>query len=89
MQCLSSLKCRFKSNQKYYTDYINFMEDIISRGDTEKVPEKELCNSPAWYILHHGVYHPQKPGKIHVVFDCSAQYQDIAPNEHLFTGPDL
>lgn len=24
-----------------------------------------------WYIPHHGVYHPKKPDKIRVVFDCS------------------
>ncbi|XP_028298181.1 uncharacterized protein LOC114460481 isoform X2 [Gouania willdenowi] len=89
MQRLSSLERRFKKDQRYYTDYVNFMKDIIARGDAEKVPEKELCNTPAWYIPHHGVYHPQKPGKIRVVFDGSAQYQDTSLNEHLLTGPDL
>ncbi|XP_032425349.1 uncharacterized protein LOC116724101 isoform X1 [Xiphophorus hellerii] len=89
MQRLNSLKRRFIRDPKYYSDYAKFMEDIIARGDAEKVTEKELCNSPAWYIPHHGVYHPQKPGKIRVVFDCSAQYQDTSLNEHLLTGPDL
>ncbi|XP_038152621.1 uncharacterized protein LOC119790925 [Cyprinodon tularosa] len=89
MQRLSSLKRRFIRDQRYYSDYVRFMEDIIASGDAEKVPQKELCNSPAWYIPHHGVYHPQKPGKIRVVFDCSAQYQDTSLNEHLLTGPDL
>lgn len=65
------------------------MANMIACGDAEKVPEKELCNTPVWYIPHHGVYHPQKPGKIRVVFDCSAQYQDTSLNTHLLTGPDL
>lgn len=89
MQRLSSLERRFKRDQRYYTDYANFMANIIACGDAEKVPEKELCNTPVWYIPHHGVYHPQKPGKIRVVFDCSAQYQDTSLNTHLLTGPDL
>ena len=65
------------------------MEDIIKRGDAERVPEEELNNHPVWYIPHHGVYHPQKPGKIRVVFDCSARFQDTSLNDHLLTGPDL
>lgn len=63
--------------------------DEISRGDTEKVPEDETANIPAWYIPHHGIYHPQKPGKICVVFDCSSKYQETSLNDHLLTGPDL
>lgn len=65
------------------------MDDIIARGDAEQVPESEISNQTTWYIPHHGVYHPQKPGKIHVVFDCSAKFQSTSLNEHLLTGPDL
>ena len=42
-----------------------------------------------WYITHHGVYHPKKPNKIRVVFDCSAQYEGKSLNKHLLQGPDL
>lgn len=89
VQRLVGLERKFKRDQKYYTDYANFMEDMISRGDAEKVSEEELDNQPAWYIPHHGVYHPQKPGKIRVVFDCSARFQDTSLNDHLLTGPEL
>lgn len=61
----------------------------ITRGDAEKVPQAELENQPAWYILHHGVYHPHKPGKIRVIFNCSACFQDTSLNDNLLTGPDL
>lgn len=60
----------------------------IERGDAEKVPLEELDKSPVWYIPHHGVYHPQKPGKIRVVFDCSARYEGVSLND-LLTGPEL
>ncbi|XP_040928808.1 uncharacterized protein LOC114866078 isoform X1 [Betta splendens] len=86
---LSCLKRRFKRDQKYHTDYKNFMKDLIARGEAEKITDEELNNEPAWYIPHHGVYHPQKPGKIRVVFDCSARFQDTSLNDHLLTGPDL
>lgn len=71
------------------SDYVNFMNDLICRGDAEKVPEQEVHNSPAWYIPHHGVYHPQKLGKILIVFDCSAKFQNVSLNDHLLTGPEL
>lgn len=86
---LNSLKKRFKRDEGYYKDYRAFMSDIIARGDAVKVPESELSNQPAWYIPHHGVYHPHKPGKIRVVFDCAARFQGTCLNEHLLTGPDL
>ena len=41
------------------------------------------------YIPHHGVYHPKKPNKLRVVFDCSAKHQNESLNDHLLTGPDL
>ena len=41
------------------------------------------------YVPHHGLYHPKKPGKIRVVFDCSAQYAGISLNQKLLQGPDL
>jgi len=42
-----------------------------------------------WYIPHHGVYHNNKPGKLRVVFDCSARYKGTCLNNHLIPGPDV
>ncbi len=86
---LTSLERRLRRDKRYYEDYVHFMNDIITRGDAERVPRSELDDQPAWYIPHHGVYHPHKPGKIHVVFDCSARFHETSLNDHLLTGPDL
>lgn len=86
---LRCLKRRFEKDKKYHKDYVGFMSDIISCGDAEKVPESEVQRGSCWYIPHHGVYHRQKPGKIRVVFDCSAKFEGISLNDHLLTGPEL
>jgi len=65
------------------------MNDIMTHEDAEKVPEQELDKKSVWYIPHHVVYHPQKPEKIRVVFDCSARFRGTSLNDHLLTGPDL
>ncbi|XP_025999410.1 uncharacterized protein LOC113007157 [Astatotilapia calliptera] len=86
---LRCLKGRFEKNKQYQRDYTTFMSEIITNGDAEKVPRGEINNSPVWYIPHHGVYHPHKPGKIRVVFDCSARFEGVSLNDHLLTGPEL
>ena len=86
---LKCLEKRLKRDEQYYKDYVAFMTETISRGDAERVPIDELNNQPVWYIPHHGVYHPQKPTKIRVVFDCSARFQDMSLNDYLLTGPEL
>lgn len=86
---LRCLKKRLERDKQYHNDYTTFMNETIECGDAERVPPEELYKSPAWYILHHGVYHPQKPGKIRVVFDCSAKYKGVSLNDHLLTGPEL
>ena len=64
------------------------MEDIIGNGYAEKC-KIEGTDCRCWYLPHHGVYQPQKPGKIRVVFDCSAQYANMSINTKLVSGTDL
>ena len=65
------------------------MADIIEKGYARKVPADFQKSSVKWFIPHHGVYHPHKPGKIPVVFYCSAKYRGMSPNDQLLKGPDL
>lgn len=75
---------------KYAKDYADFMEDIISNGFAERVPEDQLTGEEGhvWYVPHHGVRHPKKPNSIRVVFDCSAVFRGESLNQHLLQGPD-
>ena len=42
-----------------------------------------------WYLLHQGVYHPNKSGKIRMVFDLSVKFYGISINKVLLSGHDL
>ncbi|KAF7654341.1 hypothetical protein LDENG_00070950 [Lucifuga dentata] len=47
VQRLVCLERKLKRDQQYYSDYVNFMKDIIALGHAEKVPKQELDNQPA------------------------------------------
>ncbi|XP_068204676.1 uncharacterized protein [Palaemon carinicauda] len=81
---------KMKLNPKCHEDYVEFVEKLVSEGYAYKVPEDQSYDKqPAWYLPHHGVYHPKKPNKIRVVFDCSAKYQGSSLNDKLMQGPDM
>ncbi len=78
-------------NVQYRKDYKAFMEDMIAKGYAERVPPESSLpeDGKVWYIPHHGVYHPKKPEKIRVVFDCSSRFQGMSINDQLLPGPNL
>lgn len=87
--CFKCLERRLKKDMQYYTDYTAFMNETITCGDAEKVLPGEAEKCSAWYIPHHGVYYPKKPGTTRVIFDCSAKLQGTSLNGHLLTSPEL
>jgi len=89
-RCTNWIKKKFV-NSKYHEDYTNFMNDLIKNGYAEKVPQSRLEREKGhiWYLPHHGIYHPQKPEKIRVVFDCSCEFEGTSLNKELLQGPDL
>ena len=79
------------------------MAKILDRGHAAQVPPNELrvdeetngdksANTDrrgrVWYLPHFGVYHPRKPDQIRVVFDSSAEFQDVSLNKELLPGSD-
>ena len=79
--CLSLLKKRLNRDPELHQKYALFMDDLFEKGHARKIPDDQH-DSPAWYLPHHSVIHPQKPGKVRMVFDC-------ALNQQVLQGPDL
>lgn len=76
LHLLSKLQNKLRHDSQYADAYCVFMQDI-EKGFAEKVPAyKRIPRSGIVnYITHHGIYHPQKPGEICVVFACSAKFK--------------
>ena len=82
------LERKFSRNPQFKQDYMKFINELILKGyarESTSAVEAGKC----WYLSHHGVYHPNKPGKIRVVFDLSAEFQGASINKALLPGPDL
>ena len=42
-----------------------------------------------WYLPHHPVLYPNKPGKVRRVCNAASKYKEVCPNDKLLAGPDL
>ncbi|XP_064637875.1 uncharacterized protein LOC135494055 [Lineus longissimus] len=85
------LEKRMKKDSEFKSLYADTLNGYIEKGFARKlsVIEAEKISPKTWYIPHHGVMNPNKPGKIRVVFDAAATCQGTSLNLNLMTGPDL
>ena len=83
---LAHLQRKLETDEDYKRKYCQFMDELLDKGYAERAPEK-VHN--AWYLPHHGVFHPKKPGRLRIVFDCAARHKGMSLNDLLLTGPEL
>ena len=90
LERLKSTRRTLDRNPMMKQHYLDFMQKLFDNGHAETVQDTE--SSPTtlrWYLPHFGVYHPQNPGKIRVVFDSAAETRSVSLNKMLLSGPDL
>ena len=86
------LKNKLTRQPQLKESYVKTMNGYLKDGYLRPVTDEELQEEGSfgvWYVPHHAVTHPKKPGKVRVVFDCSAQFQGKSLNDHTYMGPDL
>ena len=82
------LERKLSRNPQFKQDYMKFMNELILKGYArESTSAAETVKY--WYLPHHGVYHPNKPGKIRVIFNLSPDFHETSINKALLPGPDL
>ena len=87
---LQLLKKRLVKDPNLLGKYREFMDNLLVKDYASKITREEVGPlGTRWYLPHHPVFHPQKPGKIRVVFDCSAKHGNSSLNDQLLQGPDL
>ena len=85
---LKLLKRRLSRDPNLRSKYKDCMEDLLEKGYATRA-QAATTQGKTWYLPHHAVQHPAKPGKVRVVFDCSAKYRGKSLNDELLQGPDL
>lgn len=86
----NSLKRKLCKDNKLFNDYKLCIDNLVKSKFVSRVdPNIPTEKGRIWYVPHHGVYHPKKPEKVRIVFDCSAQYKNSSLNKSLLQGPDL
>ena len=92
-QRLESLRRRLtrSGNEEMAIKYREVMDSYVRSGFARKLSEKELAkeSSTHWYLPHHPVTSPTKPGKVRIVFDAAAEYEGTSLNKNLLSGPDM
>ena len=82
---------KFTKNNEIVMKYKGTVNEHISKGNARKLFQEEAHQtSPITnYIPHHGIQNPNKTGKLRVVFDPAAYFNNSCLNDHLISGPDL
>lgn len=88
---LSGLRRRLVRNPELHQRYTGEIYGLLKAGYAERVPTSELNENQGltWYLPHHPVLNPNKPGKLRVVFDCAAVHDSVSLNRRVLQGPDL
>ena len=78
-------------NEEMAAKYREVMDGYINKGFARKLSEEELTSESdtCWYLPHHPVTNPTKPGKMRIVFDVAAEYNGTSLNKNLIHGPDM
>ena len=72
---LELLERRLERDSQLKVKYTETVENDLQKGYIKKLEDQELVETDAreWYLPHHAVVHPHKPGKVRRVSDAAAR----------------
>ena len=88
---LYSLERRFQRDPNLKELYLQSIDTDVEKGFVKILGKSEVKGTfgREWYLPHHPVLNPNKPGKVRRVCDAAAKYKDVCLNDKLLAGPDL
>ena len=89
---LKSLEKRLAKNEDLREKYTSTIEEDLNKGyviEVLNVHKVENRSDKEWYLPHHPVLNPNKPGKVRRVLNEAAKFHGASLNKSLLTGPDL
>ena len=83
---------RLAKDQTLREKYSNTIIEDLDKGYVVRVKDAHMVESRSereWYLPHHPVVNPNKPGKVRRVLNGAAKFHGASLNKSLLTGPDL
>ena len=88
---LHSLERRFQRDPNLKSLYQQSIDTDVEKGFVKILDESEVKGTfgKEWYLPHHPVLNPNKPGKVRRVCNAASKYKGVCLNDKLLAGPDL
>lgn len=87
---LTLLERRLQRDSNLAETYKETIHSDLQKGYVKRLnPDEIQSEERQWYLSHHPVLNPNKPGKVRRVCDAACRYQGASLNDNLITGLDL
>ena len=88
---LYSLERRFQRDPKLNRLYQKSIDTDVENELVKILDESKLDGTfgKEWYLLHHPVLNPNKPGKVRHVCNAASKYKEVCLNDKLLAERDL
>ena len=88
---LYSLERRFQRDPNLRNLYQQSIDTDVEKGLVKILDDSEVKGTfgKEWYLPHHPVLNPNKPGKVRRVCNAASKYKEVCLNDKLLAGPDL
>ena len=87
-----SLEKHLAKDEDLREKYTSTIKEDLNKGYVIEVPDAHKVESRSdkeWYLPHHPVLNPNKPGKVRRVLNGALKIHGASLNKSLLTGPDL
>ena len=91
-QQILSMEKRLANDAELKTAYKATIEKNLDSNFVRSLDDKEVSeteNEMQWYLPHHPVKYPHKPGKVRRVCNVASKFKGVSLNDKLLSGADL